>query len=166
MMKLASKHLINLMLGSCLGASALICSPFAMAADSAATDTPASASVGVNGMITTDSGLQYRDIAVGTGAVAEPGNTVHVHYTGWLQNADGSRGRKFDSSRDRGEPLSFPLGEGRVIKGWDEGVRGMKEGGQRRLVIPSALAYGARGAGGSIPPNSTLIFEVELVKAK
>lgn len=165
-MKPASKRSIKLMFGACLGASVLICSPFAMAADSTATDTPAGASVGVNGMITTDSGLQYRDIAVGTGAVAEPGNTVKVHYTGWLQNADGSRGRKFDSSLDRGEPLSFPLGEGRVIKGWDEGVRGMKEGGRRRLVIPSALAYGARGAGGSIPPNSTLIFEVELVKAK
>jgi FKBP-type peptidyl-prolyl cis-trans isomerase FkpA len=160
MMKQQSTSLIKLLLAACIGAS--VCMP-AMSADSA--DAPAAPVVGVNGMITTNSGLQYRDLAVGTGAVAESGNTVSVHYTGWLQNADGSRGMKFDSSRDRGQPLDFPLGQASVIKGWDEGVSGMKVGGQRRLIIPSALAYGPRGAGGGlIPPNATLIFEVELVK--
>ncbi|MGV3656000.1 MAG: FKBP-type peptidyl-prolyl cis-trans isomerase [Noviherbaspirillum sp.] len=115
-------------------------------------------------MITTASGLQYEDITVGSGAEATQGNHVTVHYTGWLQNADGSAGSKFDSSKDRNDPFQFPLGAGHVIKGWDEGVQGMKEGGVRRLVIPAALGYGARGAGGVIPPNATLIFEVELLK--
>ncbi len=159
-MKQPSTNLIKLLLAACIGASALICIP-AMSADA---DAPAAPSVGVNGMTTTNSGLQYRDLAVGNGAVAESGNTVSVHYTGWLQNSDGSRGMKFDSSLDRGQPLDFALGQGRVIKGWDEGVSGMKVGGRRRLVIPSILAYGPRGAGGLIPPNATLIFEVELVK--
>jgi FKBP-type peptidyl-prolyl cis-trans isomerase len=108
--------------------------------------------------ITTSSGLQYIDHKVGTGATAQAGQTVIVHYTGWLEN-----GKKFDSSVDRGQPFSFPLGAGRVIKGWDEGVQGMKVGGKRKLIIPSSLGYGARGAGGTIPPNATLIFEVELL---
>lgn len=108
--------------------------------------------------ITTSSGLQYIDLKVGTGATAQAGQTVNVHYTGWLEN-----GKKFDSSVDRGQPFSFPLGAGRVIKGWDEGVQGMKVGGKRKLIIPSSLGYGARGAGGAIPPNATLIFEVELL---
>ena len=108
--------------------------------------------------ITTSSGLQYLDLKVGTGAVAQAGQTVTVHYTGWLEN-----GKKFDSSVDRGQPFSFPLGAGRVIKGWDEGVQGMKVGGKRKLIIPANLGYGARGAGGVIPPNATLIFEVELL---
>jgi FKBP-type peptidyl-prolyl cis-trans isomerase len=108
--------------------------------------------------VTTSSGLQYIDLKVGTGATAQAGQTVSVHYTGWLEN-----GKKFDSSVDRGQPFSFPLGAGRVIKGWDEGVKGMKVGGKRRLIIPSNLGYGARGAGGVIPPNATLIFEVELL---
>jgi len=86
-----------------------------------------------------------------------------VHYTGWLQNPDGSAGRKFDSSKDRNDPFEFPLGEGQVIRGWDEGVAGMKVGGQRRLIIPAQLGYGDRGAGGVIPPKATLIFEVELL---
>src|SRR6266481_4375282 len=86
---------------------------------------------------------------------------VTVHYTGWLQNPDGSAGKKFDSSLDRGQPFDFPLGGGRVIRGWDEGVAGMKVGGKRRLIIPAALGYGARGAAGVIPPNATLIFDVE-----
>lgn len=107
---------------------------------------------------TTPSGLQYWDIVAGTGAVAAPGNTVKVHYTGFL-----TTGEKFDSSRDRGEPFSFPLGAGQVIKGWDEGVAGMKVGGQRQLKIPPQLAYGSTGAGGAIPPNATLIFDVELL---
>lgn len=114
---------------------------------------------GPEGMeVTTASGLQYIDLKVGTGATAQAGQTVTVHYTGWLEN-----GKKFDSSVDRGQPFSFPLGAGRVIKGWDEGVQGMKVGGKRKLIIPSNLGYGARGAGGVIPPNATLIFEVELL---
>ena len=108
--------------------------------------------------VTTSSGLQYIDLKDGTGATAQAGQTVSVHYTGWLEN-----GKKFDSSVDRGQPFSFPLGAGRVIKGWDEGVKGMKVGGKRKLLIPSNLGYGARGAGGVIPPNATLIFEVELL---
>jgi FKBP-type peptidyl-prolyl cis-trans isomerase FkpA len=111
----------------------------------------------------TSSGLQYEDITVGEGAEAKAGDHVSVHYTGWLQNADGSAGAKFDSSKDRNQPFEFPLGAGHVIKGWDQGVEGMKIGGKRTLVIPSALGYGARGAGGVIPPNATLIFEVELL---
>ena len=112
---------------------------------------------------TTPSGLQFEDTVVGTGADARPGRNVTVHYTGWLQNADGSAGDKFDSSKDRNDPFDFPLGAGHVIKGWDEGVQGMKVGGVRKLIIPSSLGYGARGAGGVIPPNATLIFEVELL---
>ncbi len=108
--------------------------------------------------VTTSSGLQYIELAVGTGEAARAGQTVIVHYTGWLEN-----GKKFDSSVDRGQPFSFPLGAGRVIKGWDEGVQGMKVGGKRKLIIPSNLGYGARGAGGVIPPHATLIFEVELL---
>jgi FKBP-type peptidyl-prolyl cis-trans isomerase len=107
---------------------------------------------------TTPSGLQYWDIAAGTGATALPGTTVKVHYSGFL-----TTGAKFDSSRDRGEPFSFRLGAGQVIKGWDEGVAGMKVGGQRQLRIPPQLGYGAEGAGGVIPPNATLIFDVELL---
>lgn len=110
-------------------------------------------------VVTTPSGLKYEILQEGSGDVAEPGETVKVHYTGWLTN-----GKKFDSSVDRGKPFSFPLGKGRVIKGWDEGVAGMKVGEKRKLTIPPQLAYGKRGAGnGLIPPNSTLIFEVEFL---
>ena len=112
--------------------------------------------------ITSSSGLTYEDTAPGDGAQAKAGDDVSVHYTGWLMYG-GERGRKFDSSRDRGEPFAFALGAGQVIKGWDEGVRGMKVGGTRVLTIPPGLGYGARGAGGVIPPNATLIFEVELL---
>ncbi len=109
-------------------------------------------------MITTNSGLQYEDLTEGTGKVAKAGDNIEVHYTGWLKN-----GTKFDSSLDRGSPFGFKLGVGQVIKGWDEGVAGMKVGGKRKLVIPAALGYGSRGAGSVIPPNSELTFEVELL---
>ncbi len=113
-------------------------------------------------MIKTPSGLQYEDTVAGTGPQAKAGQNVSVHYTGWLyQNSQA--GAKFDSSKDRAEPFSFQLGAGRVIKGWDEGVQGMQVGGTRRLVIPPHLGYGARGAGGVIPPNATLLFDVELL---
>ncbi|WP_428424828.1 FKBP-type peptidyl-prolyl cis-trans isomerase [Methylibium sp.] len=113
-------------------------------------------------MNTTPSGLQYEDTVNGSGATATAGQDVRVHYTGWLYN-DGIAGKKFDSSKDRGDPFEFSLGAGMVIRGWDEGVAGMQVGGTRRLVIPAALGYGARGAGGVIPPNATLLFEVELL---
>lgn len=106
----------------------------------------------------TDSGLKYEDLLEGEGAAAEAGQTVSVHYTGWL--TDGS---KFDSSVDRNEPFRFGLGRGMVIRGWDEGVQGMRVGGKRKLTIPPQLGYGAQGAGGVIPPNATLVFEVELL---
>ncbi len=111
---------------------------------------------------TTPSGLQIDDVVVGSGPEATSGANVLVHYTGWLYE-NGQAGRKFDSSKDRGDPFSFPLGAGHVIRGWDEGVAGMRVGGTRRLVIPPQLGYGARGAGGVIPPNATLLFEVELL---
>ncbi|MBC7452178.1 MAG: FKBP-type peptidyl-prolyl cis-trans isomerase [Massilia sp.] len=114
-------------------------------------------------IITTDSGLQYEDTKVGDGAEAAAGQHVTVHYTGWLRNDDGTPGAKFDSSKDRNDPFQFSLGAGQVIRGWDEGVQGMKIGGARRLIIPASLGYGARGAGGAIPPNATLIFDVELL---
>ena len=113
-------------------------------------------------MITTPSGLQFEDTVAGTGTEAQRGNLVSVHYTGWLYT-NGVAGAKFDSSKDRGEPFTFALGAGQVIKGWDEGFAGMKIGGTRRLVIPADLGYGARGAGGVIPPNATLLFEVDLL---
>jgi len=116
--------------------------------------------------VTTQSGLKYVDVKVGNGETARPGQNAVVHYTGWLYIA-GEKGRQFDSSRTRGQPFSFPLGGGRVIKGWDEGVVGMKTGGHRTLIIPPGLAYGAQGAGGgAIPPNATLIFDVELIDLK
>jgi len=116
-------------------------------------------------MITTPSGLQYEDTVVGNGDIAQAGRPVQVHYTGWLfdESAPDNKGKKFDSSRDRGDPFVFPLGAGRVIAGWDQGVAGMKVGGQRTLIIPPEMGYGARGAGGVIPPNATLVFDVELL---
>ena len=111
---------------------------------------------------TTPSGLKYNDSVVGQGTTAKSGDKVQVHYTGWLFNNE-TQGAKFDSSKDRNEPFQFPLGAGMVIKGWDEGVAGMKVGGKRTLIIPPALGYGAFGAGGVIPPNATLKFEVELL---
>ncbi|MBK9797007.1 MAG: FKBP-type peptidyl-prolyl cis-trans isomerase [Holophagaceae bacterium] len=116
-------------------------------------------------MITTESGLKYVDTVVGAGAVPQRGQQCMVHYTGWLSDK-GQRGKKFDSSVDRGEPLAIPIGVGRVIKGWDEGLMSMQVGGKRTLHIPSSLGYGARGAGGDIPPHADLIFDVELLSVK
>lgn len=118
--------------------------------------TPAAGAEEVGEEVTTESGLKYVDLVVGTGRPAELGDTATVHYTGWLEN-----GKQFDSSRDRNEPFSFRVGAGRVIKGWDEGVQGMKVGGKRKLIVPPDLGYGACGAGHVIPPNATLTFEVE-----
>lgn len=114
--------------------------------------------------IVTSSGLQMIDTQVGTGA-SPAGKTAVVHYTGWLYS-DGQKGKKFDSSVDRGKPFEFPVGAGRVIRGWDEGVASMKVGGKRTLIVPPDLGYGARGAGGVIPPNATLMFDVELLGVK
>jgi peptidylprolyl isomerase len=116
-------------------------------------------------IMTTDSGLQIIDGTVGTGATPKPGQICVMHYTGWLYE-DGKKGKKFDSSVDRNEPFEFPIGQRRVIAGWDEGVASMKVGGKRTLIIPPALGYGARGAGGVIPPNATLMFDVELLDVK
>jgi FKBP-type peptidyl-prolyl cis-trans isomerase len=130
---------------------------FAMATGYAQTDTSAPTKA-TGKPKSTASGVQYWDITVGTGATATSGKTVTVHYTGWLTN-----GKKFDSSVDRGQPFMFPLGGGQVIKGWDEGVAGMKVGGKRQLKIPPEAGYGSKGTGGVIPPNATLIFDVELL---
>jgi FKBP-type peptidyl-prolyl cis-trans isomerase len=130
----------------------LTCNPPSLAADGAPSK-----------MVETANGLKYTDTKVGNGPEAKAGNKVSVHYTGWLYN-NAEKGKKFDSSLDRGEPFSFNLGAHQVIKGWDEGVAGMKEGGKRTLIIPPELGYGARGAGGAIPPNATLMFDVELLK--
>jgi peptidylprolyl isomerase len=115
--------------------------------------------------MTTASGLQITDSVVGTGETPKTGQTCVMHYTGWLYT-NGMKGKKFDSSVDRGEPFEFPIGRGRVIKGWDEGVATMKVGGKRTLIIPPALGYGAQGAGGVIPPNAVLMFDVELLGVK
>jgi len=129
--------------------SAFIVAPSFAAQESAKTDVKA---------VTTASGLKYVDVVVGKGASPVAGKQVRVHYTGTLEN-----GKKFDSSVDRKEPFSFSIGVGQVIKGWDEGVMTMKVGGKRKLIIPSKLGYGSRGAGGVIPPNATLLFDVELL---
>ena len=115
--------------------------------------------------MTTPTGLKFIDTTVGTGASPKAGQTCVMHYTGWLSNG-GEKGKKFDSSVDRGSPFEFPIGKQRVIAGWDEGVASMKVGGKRTLIIPPELGYGARGAGGVIPPNATLIFDVELLAVK
>jgi len=115
--------------------------------------------------VTTPTGLQIIDTKPGTGASPRAGQTAVVHYTGWLY-VNGTKGKKFDSSVDRNEPFEFPIGQGRVIAGWDQGVATMKVGGKRTLIIPPQLGYGARGAGGAIPPNATLIFDVELLGVK
>ena len=126
---------------------------------------PSTAIAQVGKTMTTSSGLQITDSKIGTGATPKSGQTCVMHYTGWLYE-NGAKGKKFDSSLDRGQPFEFPLAQRRVIAGWDEGVASMKVGGKRTLIIPPELSYGARGAGGVIPPNATLIFEVELLDVK
>lgn len=145
-------------------AAALFAAP-AFADDPKPTPAPEAAKKSESKMMKTPSGLQYEDTKVGTGASPQKGQTCVMNYTGWLWE-NGAKGKKFDSSLDRGTPFSFPIGQGRVIKGWDEGVATMKVGGQRTLLIPPDLGYGSRGAGGAIPPNATLIFEVELLEIK
>jgi peptidylprolyl isomerase len=136
----------------------------AVAQDTKPTPAPG-AEKGESKMTKTSSGLQYEDVKIGTGDSPKKGQLATVHYTGWLWE-NGAKGKKFDSSVDRGQPFTFPVGQGRVIKGWDEGVMTMKVGGKRILLIPPDLGYGSRGAGGAIPPNATLIFEVELLEVK
>jgi peptidylprolyl isomerase len=144
-----------------LSALALIAAPGIFAG----TGLTAALAQGAGKPVTTPSGLQIIDSKVGTGASPKAGQTCVMHYTGWLYE-NGAKGKKFDSSVDRGEPFEFPIGRGQVIAGWDEGVGTMKIGGKRTLIIPPALGYGARGAGGVIPPNATLIFDVELLGVK
>ncbi len=152
----------SLLVSAAVAAALLAANAFAQDAKS----TPATgAEKGDTKMTKTPSGLQYEDVKVGTGDSPKKGQTAVVHYTGWLWE-NGAKGKKFDSSVDRGQPFSFPVGQGRVIKGWDEGVATMKVGGKRVLLIPPDLAYGSRGAGGVIGPNATLIFEVELIDIK
>jgi peptidylprolyl isomerase len=128
--------------------------------------TPGGRSVAADNQVTEmPDGLKYTDTKTGDGATAKAGNKVSVHYTGWLSD-NGAKGKKFDSSVDRGQPFQFTLGAKQVIAGWDEGVAGMKVGGKRTLTIPPELGYGARGAPGAIPPNSTLIFDVELLQVQ
>lgn len=144
---LAATGLAILLLGAC------------SSGENTAAPAPAPVVLDQGSATTTASGLIIEELAVGSGTVAAAGNRVSVHYTGWLTD-----GTKFDSSKDRGDPFDFPLGARHVIAGWDEGVQGMKVGGKRKLTIPSQLGYGARGAGGVIPPNATLVFEVELLE--
>ena len=149
-MKMRFKSLMPVMLAAALAASVTTTTSLAQTAGTT---------------MTTPTGLQITDTKVGTGATPKTGQICVMHYTGWLYQ-NGAKGQKFDSSVDHGQPFEFPIGTRRVIAGWDEGVATMKVGGKRTLVIPPALGYGARGAGGVIPPNATLIFEVELLDVK
>jgi FKBP-type peptidyl-prolyl cis-trans isomerase len=156
--------LLAALISATVACAAVAQAPAPKAADAAKPAAAAAATQG-NKVTTTASGLKMEDTKVGTGAEAKAGQLASVHYTGWLW-VDGKRGNKFDSSKDRGQPFDFPLGGGRVIKGWDEGVQGMKIGGTRILTIPPELGYGPRGASGVIPPNATWQFEVELLGVK
>lgn len=147
-----------------VGLALLLSSAWAGAEDATPAASPVSGVVKSSDVyVKTGSGLQYADIKVGTGPAAHAGQRVTVHYTGWLKGRLGMEGKKFDSSRDRNEPFQFMLGMGEVIPGWDEGVQGMQVGGHRKLIVPAALGYGSKGAGDSIPPGATLVFEVELL---
>jgi len=148
-----------------LGAGAFALAVIAIAGVVMAGTSITAAAQEVGKAVTTPSGLQITDTTIGTGATPRPGQICVMHYTGWLYQ-NGAKGAKFDSSLDRGRPFEFPLGQRRVIAGWDEGVATMKVGGKRTLIIPPELGYGARGAGGVIPPNATLIFDVELLDVK
>jgi peptidylprolyl isomerase len=146
------------------GAATALALVAALSLASAVLPTPAAAQT-EGSTVTTPSGLQITDTKVGSGAQPQKGQTCVMHYTGWLYD-NGTKGQKFDSSLDRGQPFEFAIGQGQVIEGWDEGVATMKVGGKRTLIIPPALGYGARGAGGVIPPNATLMFDVELLDVK
>jgi peptidylprolyl isomerase len=150
-----------------LSAAGLIatCAAFALAIIGSTIMSDPSTAQSAAKPVTTSSGLQIIDTTPGTGASPRQGQTAVVHYTGWLYE-NGAKGKKFDSSVDRGQPFEFPVGQGRVIKGWDEGVASMKLGGKRTLIVPAQLGYGARGAGGVIPPNATLMFDVALLGVK
>jgi FKBP-type peptidyl-prolyl cis-trans isomerase FkpA len=152
-------------LRTCSRAALALCLATAAGSLLALSATTAATAQTTGSTMTTPSGLKITDTKAGTGATPKPGQTCVVHYTGWLYQ-NGAKGQKFDSSVDRGQPFEFPVGQGRVIKGWDEGVASMKVGGKRTLVIPPELGYGARGAGGVIPPNATLMFDVELLAVK
>lgn len=156
-----TKKKLSLLCGATLSL-ALLSPAFAAETTTSANDA-ASAKPATSQRVVTSTGLQYEDVKIGSGPEARAGMKVTVHYTGWLKSRDGSTGKKFDSSRDRGDPFRFVLGSGQVIQGWDEGVQGMHVGGIRRLIVPSALGYGMQGAGAAIPPNATLLFEVELL---
>ncbi len=167
MPRLLPAHFATVLRLSHFGAAAvvIILTLHTGSSDAQAPRSPASGDSKLNATVTT---LQKNDVKQGTGTEAQAGKTVVVHYTGWLYDPaqPGGKGAKFDSSLDRKEPFEFPLGGNRVIRGWDEGVAGMKVGGQRTLIIPPDMGYGARGAGGVIPPNATLIFDVELLDVK
>ncbi len=149
---------------ACLASRAAFSLPLEEKAAKPAAETAAKEEK-VSKMTKTPSGLQFEDTVVGTGASPKPGQTCVMHYTGWLWE-NGAKGKKFDSSVDRGQPFEFQIGLGMVIKGWDEGVMTMKVGGKRTLIIPASIGYGSRGAGGVIPPNATLVFDVELLGIK
>jgi FKBP-type peptidyl-prolyl cis-trans isomerase len=159
------RRLSRSLCGTCAHWALIALIPMAIGCTATAATAPTSASEGQSKLNATPENLQKIDVKQGTGTEAVAGHTVVVHYTGWLYDSSkpDSHGAKFDSSRDRNAPFSFALGAGRVIKGWDQGVAGMTVGGQRTLVIPPQLGYVARGAGGVIPPNATLIFDVELL---
>jgi len=147
-----------------LGLAVVLAAPLT-AQDTKPANAPQTEKKDESKMHRTPSGLQYEDTKVGTGATPQKGQTCVMHYTGWLWE-NGAKGKKFDSSVDSGKPFAFPIGQGRVIKGWDEGVATMKVGGKRTLLIPPQLGYGARGYPGAIPPNATLLFDVELLDLK
>lgn len=163
-----TKTVIRTALLTSIGAMAMVFSCNSVVADNGVSGESSHVAEGTisssEQYVRTPTGLKYVDVKIGTGPVVRVGNRVSVHYTGWLKGKFGIAGKKFDSSRDRNEPFQFIVGTGQVIPGWDEGVQGMQVGGVRKLIVPAALGYGSRGAGENIPPNATLIFEIELLK--